>query len=419
MKKIIILIFISTLIVACSKDADDTGSELQDFTVIINVDPNHYIGEFHISTYAFLSDESGTILDSGEIRLGETTTLSFSGEPSMKYDLSYMRFNDISIIDQKTFDLLTLTDIEQGTYNIGADPSTESTFDEIYLNLSNTGYPCEHTSSTPGTGTFGPENGGYYNYRGNLEGSPASDFYISFKSPNDQFDRYFFGENITEGAVFDLDYTTLLEIQNSVDVQIPSSTIYNFGLEGLINGDANNIHHGIREGNYPSGNTSLSIPVPINIFDNYLLRLSFGDNDFQYFKSLHTEIIPNIVDPPELSFTVNNPSPENFNFSTTGNAIVYDVIFRGGNSNETVFVSHGIFGEAAPEVSFSKEVLRKNIQQNYPDITGFETLPLGSVSLTHYSAINTYNEILKNRIEGKNYEVPIGEFYEGVSKLFD
>jgi hypothetical protein len=96
------------------------------------------------------------------------------------------------------------------------------------------------------------------------------------------------------------------------------------------------------------------------------------------------------------------------------------VIFRGSNTNETVFVAHRIYGEVVPEIAFSKENLRMNIQQTDPDLTGFETLPLGSVSLTYYNTLsNSYKDILKNRIEGKVNIIPLNMYYEGVSKQFD
>src|SRR5690606_11237005 len=173
---------------------------------------------------------------------------------------SYYDFND-----EETYTINTYSNIDAGEYNIYPRLAFESTNDEIYLNLTKIGYPGEVTSSTAGVGTIGPENGGYYNYRGNLTGSPTSDFYISFNNPNEQFDRYFWRKDVTEGSVFNIDFTTLPEIQNTVNVHSPSNTIFGYGVEGLINGDINNIHHSIREGNYPNGVSSLSIPVPTNV----------------------------------------------------------------------------------------------------------------------------------------------------------
>lgn len=419
MKKTIFLLLLSALFFNCSKDVDDTELGEQDFTVILNVDPNYKLSEFTESFRAFLSDQNGTILDSGELQIGESTTLSFSGEPSTIYDLSYGYYANFDIGGQEYYTFNTYSNIDQGEYTIYASTFIENTNDEIYINLNTTGYPCEVTSSTPGVGQTGPENGGYFNYRGNLKGSPTSDFYASFKSPNDQFDRYIWMEDVSEGSVFNIDYTTLPEIQNDVNVNTPSNTIYRFGLQGLVQADINNIYHSIREGNYPNGFTSISIPVPVNIFDSFIFNINFGDESFQYSKTFHTAIIPNTVSAPEMSLTVNNPFPDNFQMITTGDAGIYNVIFRGANADETVFVAHSIYGEVATEVSFSKENLRMNIQQNYPSLSGFETLPLGSVSLTHYSEISSYKDILKYRIQGKPYELPEGDYYESVFKQFD
>lgn len=178
------------------------------------------------------------------------------------------------------------------------------------------------------------------------------------------------------------------EIENIVTVQSPSNNIYNYVFEGLVNGQTNNIYHPIREENYPSGMTSLSIPVPTNIFDSYLFRISFGNDNFQYFKDIHATTIPTSIATPEISFVVNDPSASNFNMTTKGDATLYNVIFRGSNSSETVFMSHSIYGEVAPKITFSKENLRINIQQSYPKLIDFETLPLGVVLLSRYNTLS-------------------------------
>lgn len=419
MKKILSLLAVAVIFFNCSKDTDDTDNELQNFTVTLNVDSNHRFSRFQESTFAFLSDENGTILATGELRIGETTTLSFSGSASNHYDLSYMRYDNIVDLGIKTYSLVTFTNIEQGTYDIGPTPIIENSHDEIFINMDYTGYPFEVTSGVTGAGGGGPENGGYYNFRSNLSGSPTSDFYASFKSPNDQFERYFWQTDISEGSVFNIDYNTLPEIQNIISVQSPTNTIFGFAVEGIIEGDINKVRHSIKESNLPNGYSSISIPLPDNIFDNYLFTLSYGNGAIKYFKTIRTADIPSTIDTPELSFVINNTSPQAFNMSTTGNSGIYNIIFRDTNSSETIFVAHSIYGEITPEISFSKESLRKNIQETYSDLKDFETLPLGSVSLTHYNSLNSYKDILQYRIEGEYYEIPKNSFIEGISKQFD
>lgn len=420
MKKMFLLIALATLISSCSKDADDTDAGLQDFTVILNVDPNHRFSQNHVSTRAFLSDENGTILASGQLLKGETTTLSFSGDPSKNYDLSYMRYDNVIQLNFETYSLVTYTNIEQGTYDLGPSRLFENTNDEIYIYLTNTGYPCESIVSPAGRGSFGPENGGYYNWQANLEGSPTSDFYMAFKSPNDQFDRYLWLEDVAEGSVFNIDYNTLPEIPNTVNTQIPSNDYSYFSVLGLKNNDVHNIHHNVALGNFAGGNSSLPISVPPNVFDNYLFNVNYSIGNISYSKQSLATAIPEIIKTPELNFTVNNPSPQNFNMNITGEATIYGVTYRVGNADETLFLSHSIYGEAVQEVSFSKENLRKNIQQTYPDLVVFETIPLGTVSLTYHSVLNSYEEILKTYISRKGYEVSeINGFYDQISKQFD
>jgi len=419
MKKIFFLLVVSTALISCSKDVDDTDSGLQDFTITLNVDANHRFSNFQVSTHAFLSDENGTILDSGELRLGETTTLSFTGTSSLHYDLSYIRYDNIVDLGIKTYTLVTFNNIEQGTYNIGPTPLIENSHDEIFINIDNAGYPFEITSGITGSGSGGPENGGYYNFRSNLVGSPTSDFYASFKSPNDQFERYFWQRDISEGSVFNIDYNSLPAITNIINTQIPSNDYSYFSVEGLRNDDENNIHHPIALGNFAGGNTSLSTSAPSNVFDDFLFSVHFRNDNTGYSKQLRTTSIPEQINAPTLNFTVNNQSQQNFNMATTGEATIYDVTYRAGNTDETLFYSHSIYGEVLPEVIFSKENLRLNIQQAYPDLVEFVTLPLGDVNLTYYSQ-NSYIDILKYKIQGDYYEIPeTNGFIDAISKQFD
>ena len=406
---------LSGTLFSCSKEAD----EIQDFTVILNVDRFYNFGKDNVSTRAFLSDENGTILDSGDLKKGQSTILSFSKDPSTHFDLSYMRYDNVTDLGIEVYSLVTFTNIEAGTYYISPNRFYENSHDEISLKMDNTGYPFEVKSSPSWEGGGGPENGGYFNFNANLEGSPTSDFYASFKSPNDQFVRYYWGESIPQGSVFNIDYNTLPEITNTINTQIPSNNFFYFSVDGLKNNDLNNIHHSIAYGN--SGvNTSLSTSVPTNVFDNYLFNLHYNNNNLAYSKQLLTTTIPAEINTPTFDFTVNNPSPQNFNMSITGEATIYTVTFRAENLDKTVFLLQSIYGEVTPEVSFSKENLRMNIQQTYQGLSGFETLSLGSASLTYYSLTNSYKDILKYEIEGKPYEIPaVNGFIDGFLQRFE
>ncbi len=414
------LLAIAIVFFNCSKDVDDTENGLQDFTVTLNVDANHRFSRFQESTFAFLSDENGTILACGELHLGETTILSFSDSPSMHYDLSYMRYDNIVDLGIKTYTLVTFTNIEQGTYDIGPTPLLENSHDEIFINLDNTGYPFEVTSGVTGAGGGGPENGGYYNFRSNLVSSPTSDFYASFKSPNDQFERFFWQRDIPEGSVFNIDYNSLPAITNTVNTQIPSNDYSYFSVYGLKMDDENNIHHSIAFGNFAGGNSSLSTSTPPNVFDDFLFNVHFKNDNTGYSKQLRTTTIPEEINTPTLNFTVNNQSPRNFSMTTTGEATLYDVTYRAGNIDETLFFSYSIYGEVLPEVTFSKEILRQNIQEAYPILVDFQILPLGDVNLTYYSQTNSYLDILKYKIQGDYYEIPATNgVVDRMSKQFD
>ncbi len=418
MKKICFLLVLSLIFFSCSKDEDE--DQTQNFTVHLNVDRFYQCGNDNESVRAFLSDENGTILDSGDLKKGQLTTLSFSKDASVHFDLSYMRY-DITDLGREVYSLVTFTNIEAGTYYIEG-PSTfyESSNDEITLKLYNTGYPFEVTSRLNWEGAGGPENGGYFNFSSNLVVSPTSDFYASFKSPNDQFDRYYWGEDIPEGSVFNIDYGTLPEITNIVNTQIPSNNFFYFSVEGLRNNDVNNIHHSIAYENSSEGNTSLSTSVPPNIFDNYLFNVYYNTNNLGYSKKMFTNTIPEQINTPTINLTINNPSPQNFNMSTTGEATIYNVTFRAENIDDTVFFVQKIYGEVTPEVSFSKENLRMNIQQSYQGLSWLETISLGSAGLVYYSLTNSYKDILKNEIKGKRYEIPaVNGFIDSFSKQFN
>src|SRR5690606_9377519 len=163
----------------------------------------------------------------------------------------------------------------------------------------------------------------------------------------------------------------------------------------------------------------LSTSAPSNVFDDFLFSVHFRNDNTGYSKQLRTTSIPEQINAPTLNFTVNNQSQQNFNMATTGEATIYDVTYRAGNTDETLFYSHSIYGEVLPEVIFSKENLRLNIQQAYPDLVEFVTLPLGDVNLTYYSQ-NSYIDILKYKIQGDYYEIPeTNGFIDAISKQFD
>lgn len=410
---------LSVFLIGCSNNSDDATPETQEFTITINVDPSHY-GGFFMSAKAFISDENGEIITDGELLPGQSTTLNAITDPSQSYDLSIMLYRYLDFVDEKFYGITTFTDIEPGTFELGAGPISEDSADEIYINLTNAGYPCEITSGTTGHAPFGPENGGFVNYRGNLVGSPSSDFYISFKSPNDQFGRYFWEEDIMEGTIFNIDYPSLPEIQSIIDIQLPSNNHATFKLQGLVNNDPDNIHHSIAQGNYIDGMNALSVPVPVGVFDYYLFATTFGTDDSGYSKILFTANIPDEITTPSLGFTVIDQSLGNFNMETEGEAILYSAIFRTSTTNPAISIAHSVYGPVSPTVSFSKENLWLNIRAYYPDLSSFSTLPLGNVSIRNHSEISSYHDISKKIIERKTIEPTQPEEYmESYSQEFD
>src|SRR5690606_37130106 len=157
--------------------------------------------------------------------------------------------------------------------------------------------------------------------------------------PIDQFERYFWQRDISEGSVFNIDYNSLPAITNIINTQIPSNDYSYFSVEGLRNDDENNIHHPIALGNFAGGNTSLSTSAPSNVFDDFLFSVHFRNDNTGYSKQLRTTSIPEQINAPTLNFTVNNQSQQNFNMATTGQATIYDVTYRAGNTDETLFYS--------------------------------------------------------------------------------
>ncbi len=419
MKKSILLLFFVGLFFGCSKDADDSDQQFQEFTVTLNIDPNHSFGTFAESARAFLSDQDGEIVASEDLQPGQTTTLTTNADPTSIFDLTYVIYKYYGVVNEKVYSIETFSNVQQGTYNLGPKKIMEDTNDEIYIHLSNTGYPCEAVATSAGYGTFGPENGGYLNWQANLVGSPTSDYYAAFKSPNDQFNRYVWLEDVAEGSSFNIDYTTLPEIQNLVTTAVPANDYAYFQLFGLVENDANKISHSIGYDNFSNGIASFTNAVPQNVFDQYLLELTYRDGSTTNFNQLRTSAIPTQVTIPPLDLTVNNPSPQSFNMNLVGDGILYNVSFVNENASGSIFVGHFIYGAVAPEVSFSKENLRLNVQAEYPDLSQFETVTLRDATVTRYSALNTYNDILTYQIERKRFVVPdLNGFFEGIIKDF-
>lgn len=419
MKKSILLLFFVGLFFGCSKDADDSDQQFQEFTVTLNVDPNHSFGTFAESARAFLSDQDGEIVASEDLQPGQTTTLTTNADPTSIFDLTYVIYKYYGVVNEKVYSIETFSNVQQGTYNLGPKKIIEDTNDEIYIHLSNTGYPCEAVATSAGYGTFGPENGGYLNWQANLVGSPTSDFYMAFKSPNDQFNRYVWLEDVAEGSILNIDYTTLPEIQNIVITDLPDNDNIGFQLFGLVENDANQIHHSVAYGNFVNGTSSLTSAVPQNVFDQYLMEVSYRNGSTHYFNQYRTSSIPSEISAASVDLTINNPSPQSFNMNLVGDGILYKVSFTNINASGSIFVGHFIYGEAAPEVSFSKENLRLNVQAEYPDLSQFATVVLRDAAVTRYSALNSYNDILMYQIERERFKVSdINGFVEEITKDF-
>lgn len=403
----------------CSNDKDDSFQQLQDFTITLNVDANHSFGNFPQSAKAFLSDQDGEILASGDLLPGQTTILMASVEDASILDLTYLIYNYNNDFNVKVYSMETFTNVQQGTYNLGPKNEIEDTYDEIYIHLTNTGYPCEAVATPSGQGTFGPENGGYFNWQANLVGSPKSDFYMAFKSPNDPLNHYLWLEDVTEGAIFNMDYNTLPKIQNTVNTALPANDNVGYQIFGLVENDANNIHHLVADGNFINGTASLTSAVPQNVFDQFLTEISYSNANNHFFHQSRTSSIPTEIPATTLNLTVNNPSPQNFNMDLVGNGILYNASFTNANAAGSLFFTNSIYGEAAPTVSFSKENLRLNIQALYPELSQFPTVSLRAASVSKYSAINSYQDILAYKIERQRFEVPdLNGSFEQITKDF-
>src|SRR5690606_34568802 len=102
MKQMFLLLMLSAVWFSGSKDADDTPSGLRDFGITLRVDANYQNSQFVKSWYAFLSDQDGNILDSGEHQAGQSLTLYTVGDPSDVYDLSYVYNSYYDFNDEET-----------------------------------------------------------------------------------------------------------------------------------------------------------------------------------------------------------------------------------------------------------------------------------------------------------------------------
>ena len=119
MKKLLLLLFFSVLIFGCSNDNDDSSPQLQEFTITLNVDANHSFGSNVVSALAFLSDQYGEILDSGDLIQGQTTALSANADPASIYDLSYVIYKYQIGFNEKTYSIKTFSNVKNGLYNLG------------------------------------------------------------------------------------------------------------------------------------------------------------------------------------------------------------------------------------------------------------------------------------------------------------
>ncbi|RMA64864.1 hypothetical protein [Ulvibacter antarcticus] len=416
MKKSIPLLFLAVFLVQCSKDKDDVHEQLQDFTLTLNYEAGHEIGDTeHVQARAFLSDQSGNIVNEAEINVGPPTVLNAQIDPSEILDLTIV-YEVLASGDVKFIDLLTYKDVVQETYNLEKRVH-DFTNDGFYLNMTNTGSSCDWENIPPGAFECGTENGGYLNYRSNLPVSPISDYFISFKRLGDSVFKYFWQEDVQEGSVFNVDYSTLPEISNLESITLPDNDGGSFILNGFLD---TSLHDITQQISYQFSNTSigtLTVPVPLNLFDMYKIRMRYSLGDYSYTKTENRVDIPSSLEAPSFDFAVVNPNLDQFSMTTTGVADWYLAsTFYSSNANG-LHSTHLIYGEAAPEITFSIENLRLNIQSFFPNLALVPSYPLDAISLFNYSSINAYEDILRYKIERKSY-VPssVNEYSEGVTR---
>lgn len=398
MKRIILLLLVSIILIQCSKGGDDQelneeqGTET--FLFSINV-----IGNLFKETttgHLYLSDANGDIIVDGALINNQETYLSAVFDINDVYDATLI----YKVLTQGQTYYLTSTyeDVNPNTYNINEIEGLNPNQDRINLDLSNTGFPLEvisHSGSYISDGN--PDNGGTFNFDSLLPASPG-DYYAAFKSPDDNLPRYFWMENVNGNTNLNIDFTSLPFVNTSIITQFPTNESLSVNVHGFKNDDNNNIHHTVHFKGYQNGSNSDITLVPDNLFDYYGFHSNFNINNTTYYYSKKSQDIIQNISLPNFDLTINTNSINNFSMNTSGNYDVFNVIYSLSNIDDYVFVQYYIYGKSSSVVSFSKSNLFNQIFSEIPEVS-IDDLLFHSASIESNSNFNNYDNYLIHSID--------------------
>ena len=337
--------------------------------------------------------------DLGEIVLEEV--IENNSNVSLEIEKDANSDIDLTIIKQSSnyIDIDTFQAISSANYKFES-PISGQIDDEVKITLLNTGVPWEKIVSLPGFSIFDNLDGGSFELTTNLKNYPGV-IYISGLSVDDLHPRYYYSNNIESGSVIEIDYKSLPNVENKVQVEYPSGAdITRVELNGFVtNNDIREIE--------PVDTSRLSndaLVFPNDVFDNYELKalLVYGTTSQKQYEIRQFGIPTNATFIlPDLGAQILSAELNDFELKTSAEYSYGSATFSFYKSDINLLVNYEIHSAASPSISFSKNNLLDAILAVNPGLSS-ANLNFNYLTLTKNSLLeNNYSKIIEAIINNK------------------
>ncbi|WP_143473295.1 hypothetical protein [Flavilitoribacter nigricans] len=329
-RSILALLVLITCTHCVQKDPVSTGPEV---LLSINVPEDYHRTQegYADRSFAYITDETGTVIDAGELLDGTLLKLSgnydHANRPMHAHIVRvYYRFQGSHRSERYTVD--SYSDIEPDTWDLERRPLPNR--QELNLKFINTGGEIEQNehfvdSNTYGSGSESDGDNGTY-FRTILVDEFPEDVYIAFKRKNESGVRYFW-QRVSGPESQEINSLDLPLIEKPVSISVPPAAggyVAAYGYKADAPAQEKEVFYHHLEG----GANSVSPFVPAGVFDyfrNYCRIGIFGKGFYGI-----TEIGPLRTDYqlPELDLMVHLTDVKNLEFEAGRPFDGYDISAR-------------------------------------------------------------------------------------------
>lgn len=387
------MLLCSILLLGCSKDEDpEVLPEVEESKSLLSVRlaPNYFPDDpdVEFSGAAYLTNEAGEVISSGELKNASTTELQ------EVYDLTTEKLN-LSFIKKvvhprgTSYRIRTYTDVNPYEFSF-ENPLGKAWLDKATVQIHNTGSGLEHfIYNYPSYSASTPKNEATFEIR--LRQDPDHLFFTLQKETED-FRRYFLEKNVSPGTEISVDFQDLPPITRDLTIDLPENNSFSAFIGGAESTAPNNFYAGIAEVRAKDGLTSHSFAIPEDLFQRYILRMIFERDQKKYTLDEKTTSIKESYDFPDWDLQSSSAGTE-YSFTSTTAADYYKAVFHYVPSDQPYDIVWTVTGRKTNEMNFSLPELQEFIAQ---DISNFslEDLSLKSGALIRIEGVSNYKDFI-------------------------